>query len=821
MEDLLKDIRYGARLLFRNPAFSAIAVLSLALGIGANTAIFSVVQQLLASPFPVEQPNQLVSVFTTDRRNPGNLPLSHLNFKDVRGQNTSFSDVAAVAFTQVNYLGEGGAAEQLATQVVSANYFDVLGAKPALGRTFRAEEDAAPGSGPVTIISYGLWDRRFGKDPSILGRTLSLNRQPFTVIGVAAEGFNGTIVFAAPDLWVPMSMHDVVQPGFTWYEQRRGLFILPFGRLKPGVTLGQVQANLRTIGSRLEQDYPNDNQGRSFAALPLLDARLNPQGGRGGPIVQGSVMLMVIVGVVLLIACANIANLLLARASAREKEIAVRLAIGARRGRLVRQLLTESVLLALVGGAVGLLVGYWTLDLIRSAPIQLPPNFLRQIDINPRVMIFTALLSLLTGVLFGLVPALRASKPDLVPVLKNETVPVVGGQRGWFRWVTLRQVLVVGQVALSLIALIAAGLFLRSLQQIQEINPGFDTTHVLAARLNLGREGYTEEQGFQFHDRLLERAASLPGVTSVAIAQNLPFQGGIARSVLLEGSEASEQDRTLVQVNVISPGYLQTVGIPVLEGRDFTAQDTANTPLVVVVNETMAQKFLPKGSAVGRRFRFFGDRADTTIIGMARNAKYNGLVEQPQPFIYQPMRQAYSPAVNLLVRTRGDATQLAPATRALIGQLDPRLSILRLQTLGEQVELVLAPNRVIVTLLAVFGILALLLAAVGLYGVASYSVTQRTREIGIRMALGAPRTSVMRMVLSQAIVLVAAGVFAGLAVAALLAQSIRGLLVGVQPTDPITFVLTAAVLVCIAVLASYFPARRAMRIDPLVALRYQ
>ncbi|MGE5815541.1 MAG: FtsX-like permease family protein, partial [Acidobacteriota bacterium] len=324
-----------------------------------------------------------------------------------------------------------------------------------------------------------------------------------------------------------------------------------------------------------------------------------------------------------------------------------------------------------------------------------------------------------------------------------------------------------------------------------------------------------------FHDRLLERAGSLPGVSSVAIAQKLPFQWGISRRVLLEGTESSEQNRTLVQVNVVSPRYLHTIGIPVVAGRDFTPQDTADTPLVVIINEAMAQKFFPKGDAVGRRFRFFGDTADSTIIGISRNAKYNGLVEQPQPFIYQPMRQAYTPAVNLLVRTNGDATQLASSTRGLINQLDPRLSILRVRTLGEQVDLLLGPNRVIVILLAVFAVLALLLAAIGLYGVASYSVTQRTREIGIRMALGATRTTVLRLVLLQGVGLVVVGVLVGLALAALLAQSIRGLLVGVQPTDPLTFVITAAVLVAIAVLASYIPARRAMRIDPLVALRYQ
>ena len=821
METFFSDVRYGARLLVRNPGFAAVAVLSLALGIGANTAIFSVVQQLLASPFPVQEPQQLVSVFTTDRRNPGNLPLSHLNFKDIRAQNSSFNDTAAVTFTQVNYLARGGAAEQLAAQVVSGNYFDVLGAKASLGRTFRADEDAAPGSGPVVVLSYGFWDRRFGKDPGILGQTLSLNRQPFTVIGVAAEGFNGTFVFGVPDLWVPMSMHDVVQPGFTWYEQRRGLFLFPFGRLKPGVTIGQAQANLRTLGARLERDFPNDNQGRSFGALPLLEARLNPQGGRGGPVVQASLMLMVVVGVVLLIACANIANLLLARGTARAREIAVRLALGARRGRLVRQLLTESVLLAAVGGALGLVVGYWTLDLIRSSPLPIPPNFLLQIRIDERVIVFTGLLSLLTGVLFGLVPALRASKPDLVPVLKDETVPVVGRQRGLLRWVTLRQALVVGQIALSLIALIAAGLFLRSLQKTQDINPGFETGRVLAVGLNLGREGYTQEQGLQFHERLLERAATLPGVRSVAVAQNLPFQGGIARSVLLEGSETSERNRTLVQVNAISPGYLNAIGIPLLRGRDFTPQDAEGAPLVVIINRTMADKFFPKGDALGRRFRFFGDTSDTTIVGIARDAKYNGLVEQPQPFAYQPLKQSYNPAVNLLIRTGGDGTLLAADARALVQQLDPRLSILRVGTLDEQVNRALSPQRVIVVMLSVFGALALVLAGIGLYGVASYSVTQRTREIGIRMALGASRTTVMRLVLLQGLAMVSVGVAVGVAIASLLAQGIRGLLVGVQPVDPLTFALTALLLVGVAAAASYIPARRATRIDPLVALRCQ
>jgi predicted permease len=820
MEHLFQDIKFGARLLLRNPGFTAVAVLSLALGIGANSAIFSVVRTLLDNPFPVARPEELVSVFTTDRRNPGNLPTSHLNFKDIRAQNSAFAETAAFAFAQLNYLAEGGSSEQVAAQVVTGNYFDVLGVRPAAGRTFHPDEDRADGSGPVTVISYGMWERLFGRDPSIVGRTLSLNRQPFTVVGVAPRGFTGTLVFGAPDLWIPMSMHSVAQPGFDWYEQRRGLFLFAFARLKPGQTVAQAQANLRALGTQLERDFPNDNQGRSFSALPLTDVRINPQGG-GGPVVQTTLLLMAIVGVVLLIACANIANLLLARGTARAREIAVRLALGARRARLIRQLLTESVLLATIGGALSLAVAHWCVSLIRSAPLPVPQNFLEQLGIDSGIMIFTAGLSVLTGVLFGLAPALRASKPELVPVLKNETVPVTGGSHRLLRWITLRQALVVGQVGLSLIALVTAGLFLRSLQAAQRIDPGFETSRVLTLGLNLGREGYSQEQGLQFHDRLLERAAALPGATSVAVAQNLPFQGGFLRSVLLEGSQQSEQNRVLVQVNAVSPGYLRTVGIPLVRGRDFTSDDKDGAPLVVIVNETMAERFFPKQDPIGRRFRFFGDASDSTVIAIARDAKYNNLTEEPTPFVYLPLRQAYNPAVSLLVRASGDGTQLASAARALVREIDPRLTVLDVGTLRTQVDLALAGPRVTVIMLSIFGLLALVLASMGLYGVASYSVSQRTREIGIRMALGATRTTVMRLVLLQALALVGVGIVLGLLVSALLSRSVQGLLVGVPAADPLTYFLTAAVLIVVAAAATFFPARRATNIDPLVALRYQ
>jgi predicted permease len=819
MENLLKDLKYGARLLLRNPGFAAVAVLSLALGIGANTAIFSLVQQILASPFPVAGPDRLVAVFTTDKRNPGNLPMSHLNFKDIRQQNVVLADAGAFTFAQVNYLGSGGASEQLLAQVTSGNYFDLLGVRLALGRGFRPEEDGPAGSGPVTVISYGLWERLFGRDPQMLGKTLSINRLPFTVIGVAPPGFTGTLVLGAPDLWVPMSMHDVVQPNFDWYETRRGLFLFVFGRLKPDATMAQARSNLTTIASQLERDFPNDNEGRGVAVTSIAEARLGPGGGDG--IVQVSALLIVVVGVVLLIACANIANLLLARATARAREIAVRLAIGAGRGRLVRQLMTESILLALIGGAFGLLVGYWTLDLIRSAPLQLPDNFLRQVTIDSRVLGFTLVLALVTGLIFGLAPALRASKPNLVPVLKNESTPLAGTGRRALRWLTLRQTLVVAQVALSLVALVAAGLFLRSLMKTQDIDPGFETERVLAAGFNLGREGYSQEQALQLHDRLLERVAGLPGVVSASIAQNRPFQGGIARSVLLEGAESSERNRTLVQVNTVTPGYFRTVGIPLARGRDFTTADDERTPLVVVVNQTMAEKFFPGGDALGRRFRFFGDTADSTIVGIARDSKYNGLVEDPQPYVYLPMKQSYNPGASLLVRSEAGGTGLADEVRGIVRQFDPRLTLLNVDTLRGQVDQALAPQRVLVALLGVFGALALVLASVGLYGVASYSVTQRTREIGIRMALGASRQNVLGLVLIQALALVVVGVVFGSVLAFVLAQFVGGLLVGIQPADPLTFAVTTTVLVAVAALASYFPARRATRVDPLLALRYE
>jgi predicted permease len=810
-----QDLKYGLRMLGKSPGFSLVAVLSLALGIGANTAIFSLVNALLLRPLPVHDPENLVLVSTTDQRNPGNLPLSHLNFKDLSAQNAVFTDMASLSFNQMNYL-RGDGSEPIPVQIVTANFFSLVGAEPALGRGFLPEEEAQ--ATPVTVISQGFWERSFGSDPNVVGRTLTLNRTPYTIVGVAPKNFTGLLLGGGPALWIPMSRNVVVLP--EWYETRRGLFLFAVARLKPGTTVEQARGNLRTVFANLEQAFPVDNKGRSATAVPLLQARLNPNGQGANVLVQLSTVLMVVVGIVLLIACANIANLLLARATKRRREVAIRLALGAKRARLVRQLLTESLILSILGGLAGMALASWTLSALVAADLPLPfPIDEGALSLDPRVLGFTAALALLTGLLFGLAPALQASKADVVPVLKNELVPSGGGHRGLRSLLSMRQVLVVAQVALSLIALIAAGLFLRDLRHAQQIDTGFETKGVLVMNFNLLREGYTQERGTVFYDQIVEKAAALPGVQGAAIAQASPLAGGFSRSVFPEGADTTTTGRILVQVNTVGTNYFRTIGIPIVRGRDFTRGDTAESPKVVVVNETMAAQFWKGEEPLGKRFKFFGDDDYTTVVGVAKDSKYNGVAEDPQNFIYQPLSQNYTPQATLHVRTAGDAAGLAGAVRAAARELDPSLSVFNVRTLAEQVGNSLQPLETNVIMLAVFGSLALLLASIGLYGVASYSVSQRTREIGVRMALGAQPSSVLGLVLGQGMALVAAGLVIGLVVAYAAAGLMQSLVIGVSTRDPLTFAGTAAVLGAIALLASYIPARRATRIDPLIALR--
>jgi predicted permease len=813
---MLKDIRYALRLLRRSPGFTVVALGSLALGIGANTAIFSLVNAVLLRPMPVADPELLVAIYQTDERNPGNIPVSHLNFKDLRDANTTLVGMSAVSFGQVNLRTGGGESVQAPIQLVSGNYFDVMGVSLEMGRGFRPEEDEADGAHPVAVISWPFWQRQLGADPDVLGTTITLNRAPFTVVGVAPRRFTGTFPVGGPSLWVPLAMHAVVQPEMTWYEQRRGLFLFPIARLNPGVTVEQAQGNLAAVMARLAEEYPVDNQGRSVAVLPLLEARVNPDGQ--GLIQATSRLMLAVVGIVLVIACANLANLLLARGSRRRRELAVRLAIGADRRRVVRQLLTESVLLAITGGALGLLLATWMLRLLAASTAVLPiPIDESVIALDGRVLFFTLAVSALTGLLFGLFPALEASRTDVAGAIKQESLP--GEGRGW-----LRKGLVASQVSLSVVSLVAAGLFLRSMGQTMRIDPGFDPDNVITLSVNLGREGYDDVRGTLFYQQLVERAMSLPGVESAAVAENVPLGGlQIQRSVYLNGTGAADQDRRLAGVNYVSPGYFETTRIPLLRGRVFTAQDTATSPSVAIINETMARQFWPDEDALGKRFWFFGEEAATEVVGIARDSKVGFLGEDPAPLAYEPMAQDYRTAGTLLVRSAGPTSGLVPSLRNMVAELDPGLTVLAVRTLDEQVRASLTGQQTLTTLIGVFGAVALLLAAMGLYGVASYWVSHRTREIGVRMALGARPGRMVLLVVRQALTVVIAGLAFGLVVAgaaaAALGPQLSTLLVDVSPTDPRTFAATIAILLVVGLLACVVPARRAARIDPLLALR--
>jgi predicted permease len=823
MENLLKDIRYGIRMLVKSPGFTIVAVLSLALGIGANTAIFSIISAFLFAPLPVEEPSRLVSIFTTDVKNPGNLPVSHYNYIDYRDKNDVFTGVASYNFAAANLNKGAGETRQIFGMIVSGNYFDVLGVKPAYGRTFIPDEDKTPSTHPVVVLSYACWQRDFGGDASIVGKNISINRRDFNVVGIAPKDFKGTDIGDGPDFWSPIMMHNELQPDLaTFYDGRRGLLFSLIGRLKPGVTIQQAQASLGTLASQLEQEYRKDNEGRNVKLVPLLEARINPDGE--GQLMTTSIILMSIVGTVLLIACANVTNLLLARATKRRREIAIRLAIGSSRARLIRQLMTESLFLSLVGGAIGFLVAFWTKDLITALiPFGGGPNS-SATALSPRVLIFTFAISVVSGLLFGLAPALQASNPDLVPTLKGEVTVPVGQRRRWR--LSLRKVLVVLQVALSLFALITAGLFVRSLQKAREVNPGFVSDNVLLMGFNMGREGYNEAQARQFHRLLLERVQAMPGIQSVTLARDRPFGGGFLRSVFIEGQEPTAGGRgVLVQTNVIGPKFFETLGVPLLKGRDFTEADKEDAPRVVIINETMANRFWPNQDAIGKRFKFFGDEQYREVAGVASDSKVNRLTEQRTPYVYIPLLQEYSPQVTLEARTLSDPANMVAALRSEVQGIDPSISVLNVQTLNDRVNQSLQGERSQASLLGTAGLLALLLASIGLYGVMAYSVAQRTREIGIRMALGASRKDVFALVIRQGVALVSTGVVIGLAgayvVSFFFTRWFATSLFGVTAADPLTYAGTSLLLITVALLATYFPARRATKVDPIIALRYE
>ena len=824
MTTLLQDLRYGIRMLAKNPGFTAVAILTLALGIGANTAIFTIVNAVLLNPLPVADASRLVQLDTTDKKttvalgNATRLGISFPNYEDYARQASVFSGLAAFQPTGLTLSG-GEKPKLFQGYLVTANYFDVLGVNAMLGRTFRPDEDQHPGGDGVAVLSYGLWSREFGGARDVLGRRLNLNGTSYTVIGVTPPQFKGTLLFASADqIWIPVSMHRQVLAGFIEanFQERRFLDFTAIGRLRAGVSERQAESAVETVASRLEQQYPKENQGRGGTLSPIADAslgiNLHDQVARAGEVLMG------IVGLVLLIACVNLANLLLAQTARREKELCLRAALGAGSGRLVRQSLTESLLLSLVGGAVGLLIGYWG----RSVLWSYRPAFLRQADLalslDGRVLAFTFAIAVLTAILFGMVPAWKVSRPNLMDVLNT------GGRSGSMAWgrSRFRQALVVSEVALALVTLVGAGLFLRSLRYAQGLDPGFESKKLFVIGVDLGSQHYDQDHGEQYYRDAIERAGSSPGVLSAAVASNFPLGGGLARTIFLEGQDEKSGKRgTLTSLNDVSSGYFQTVGIPLLRGRAFNDLDRKETKPVAIVNHAMAKHFWPSENPLGKRFHFFGETQLLEVVGEVADSWQFGVAEDPQPVAYMPITQDYSPFGVLDVRTAGNPSAVIPSVREQVQSIDRNLAFIAVNTIGELLDQGLWAPRMGAMLLGVFGLLALLLATVGIYGVLSYSVSQRTQEVGIRMALGATSRTVLGLVVGQGMLLVAIGVGIGLAGSLGLARLLASLLFGVKTSDPATFAVVSLVLAVAAFVATYIPARRATKVDPITALRYE
>ena len=807
METLLKDVRFGARMLMKNPGFSLVAVIALALGIGANTAIFSVVNAVLLRPLPFKDPDRLMLIRETKLPQFPEFSVAPGNFLDWQKQNSVFEQMAAINTSPFNLIGTGEP-ERLQGQRVTDGFFAMLGAQPQLGRVFMSEEDQ-PGHNNVVILSHGLWQRRFGGDPNILNQTITLNGQSYAVVGVMPATFR--YGGRNTELWTPIA--------FTAQnaQQHGSHYLQVIGRLKPGVTLEQTQEEMSAIAGRLAEQYPDTNAGWDVKIMTMLESTVRS-------IKPTLLVLLGAVAFVLLIACANVANLLLARAASRQKEIAVRTALGARRGRIIRQLLTESVLLSAAGGVVGLLLSLWGVSLLLSlAPDDLPR--VRDVSLDGSVLGFTAAITLLTGLIFGLVPALQASKPNL-----NETLKDAGrGSTEGGRHHIIRSVLVVFEVATALMVLVGAGLMIKSFMHLQRVDPGFNPDNALAVNLSLPQRKYPEDdQRSAFYFQLIQKVSTLPGVRAAGAANVLPLEDDYILGFHIQGRppDAPGEDRS-TNYFAVSPDYFKAMGIPLLRGRLFTEHDTKGAPRVAIINEAMAKQYFPDEDPIGQHIHVTnGPVLYREIVGVVGDVKQYGLDQETPVQTYEPYLQEPFSFMSLVVRTAGDPTSLSGAIRSEVLSIDSEQPVSSIKTLDQILSTSIAQQRFAMLLFGVFGAVALILAAVGVYGVMSYAVTQRTHEIGIRMALGAARRDVLRLVIGHGMMLTLIGIAFGLVATFVLTSFVltslmSSLLFGVSVTDLATFAIFSATLAAVALVACAVPARRALKVDPIVALRYE